>query len=140
MHASTYGLGAWQRRTGSSIPVLDGVAPTILGISPDPSVGLANPFDIVTVTFSEPIVPAFLDATSLYLVDGAGTLIPFASATPQGDGSIIDFVASTSVGSCDSFSINVTNGLMDASGELLTYFPAPTITGSPSRTLFVIKK
>jgi len=112
-------VGTYQLAIGEELPSTDGVPPSPLAMSPDPALGLIADFQVITLEFTEPVAPIALDTYSCFLVGGdAVPLLPMA-ATLAPDGLSATFEFPSVLAECDSFSVNLSNAISDASGELI---------------------
>jgi Bacterial Ig-like domain/Dockerin type I domain len=100
---------------GKQLPVTDGTAPTVVGISTD---GPFGGFDTVLIDWSEALAFESFNERTCFLTGTTGNIVVPALATqPFADLAVFTFVPA--LAKCDSYTINISNALADSSGELL---------------------
>lgn len=102
---------------GNQLPVTDGTPPVIVGLF-EPNADQQE-FDTVEVDFSEIISDAQIDEHTCFLVDGIGNIVVpvFAVGGPFGTSAVYFF--GPELLQCDTYTINISNAIVDFSGELL---------------------
>ncbi|MCH7849699.1 MAG: hypothetical protein IIB53_15230, partial [Planctomycetes bacterium] len=103
---------------GRTLPSGDGVLPSVVQITPDPS--LIVPLDLteVQVQFSEAIGNFSFNRRSLFLVDSNGGLIVPLSVTPSAQGDAATFLFAGPLPQCAEYALNISNTFADTSGML----------------------
>jgi hypothetical protein len=110
---------------GQSLPLTDGQSPAVIHIT---VLGSFEATHVISVRFDEPVSTGHLLKRTCFLVALDGNVIaPTAVATPPLPDAGL-FIFDSTLPSCTGFTINVSNAIVDFSGELLS---APAIEVCP---------
>ncbi len=130
---------------GRTLPPVDGVLPSVVQITPEPSLVLPLDLTEVQVRFSEAIGNFSFNRRSLFLIDSNDSLIVPLSVTPSASGDVATFRFAGPLPQCADYTLNISNAFADTSGMLaantdqsvLSGFrppPPPTVGTHPSST------
>lgn len=115
----------------SAVYVVDGVAPTVVAVSPRPQQGSVAAAAAIQVDFSEPMDPATV--AGAFSVASAGG--PIGGAVAQVSPSRWTFTPSTSLQAATSYVVRVDAGARDVAGNALVPFVSRFSTTTPSATV-----
>lgn len=123
--AAGNGLGAPVTWTFTTLPTPDTTAPSVVSIDPTGGTTRVPLTQIVSVTFDEAIDPATVTASSLTLEDEGGSTVPGAVTT---SGDAATFTPDAQLDSLVTYTLTLTTGIADASGNALAAPVTSTFT------------
>jgi len=117
---------------GRTLPILDGVAPSVVGVQLGPDSAQAGTLSAATVRFTEPVRSELLTAHSNFLIDESGGLFVPTSVVVSADARSAKYFFATALSCTKTYSFNVSNEIADTSGALLSRSAVPpTRSGTP---------
>jgi hypothetical protein len=101
---------------GRELPRIDGTPPRVIGVYADGDFGS---FDTLVLLFSEAVDASKASEHSCFLIDGAGNVVVPAFQGSGVFGDVLDFYFIPTYAHCNLFRINLSNAIVDFSGEIL---------------------
>ena len=108
----------------------DTTPPTVVSVSPQNGATLVGINASVSVTFSEPMDPLSVSATTITLMDSANNLIA-AAVTYDAPGDEAVLAPLTLLAANTTYKITITTGVHDAAGNPLANLVASSFTTAP---------
>ncbi len=111
---------------GRTLPATDGVRPIVTEIT-DPVTPVLSDFGVIRIRYDEQLRPERYMLRSCFVVDGSRTIRLPLFISPSGFGNSANCVFDPPLEQCNNYTVNISNGLADFSGELLATPSTPPV-------------